>query len=66
MPRFAFATSTLLTISGICLAIIGIAAEEWKPIAVGLVLILAAGVFARLYRGTRKSPEAAGLHNRQF
>ena len=66
MPRFAFATSAFLTLAGIGVAVIGIAAEEWKPAAIGLVLILGAGVFARLYRGTRKSPAAAGPHNRQF
>jgi uncharacterized membrane protein YfcA len=55
MQQFSLATSTILTLAGIGLAIFGIAAEEWKQVAVGLVLIFGAGVFATLYLGARRS-----------
>jgi hypothetical protein len=53
LQAFSFGTSTILAVTGIGLAVLGIVAAEFKPIAVGLVLILGAGVFATLYIGTR-------------
>ena len=50
---FSFGMSTFLALAGIGFAVFGIIAAEFKPTAVGLVLIFGAGVFATLYIGTR-------------
>ena len=49
----SFGISTILALTGIVFAVFGIVAAEFKPTAVGLVLIFGAGVFATLYMGTR-------------
>ena len=54
MPVFSFAVSTILTLAGIGFSVFGILESEFKPTAIGLVLILGAGVFAALYLGTRR------------
>jgi len=54
MMRFLlFAGSLSLAIVGGTSAVLGVVAESYKPIAVGLVLIFTAGVLATLYLGTR-------------
>ena len=55
LQKFSFGMSTILALSGIGCAAFGLVAEQYKPIALGLVLICGAAVFATLYRGTRKS-----------
>ena len=50
---FSFGISTILALAGLGFAVFGILAAEFKPAAVGLVLIFGAGVFATLYLGTR-------------
>jgi hypothetical protein len=50
---FSFGVSTILALVGVGFAVLGITAGEFKPTAVGLVLIFGAGVFATLYIGTR-------------
>jgi hypothetical protein len=53
LQTFSFGISTSLALAGIGFAVFGIVVAEFKPTAVGLVLILGAGVFATLYMGTR-------------
>ena len=57
MQFFSFGTSTILALAGIGFAVFGIAVAEFKPTAIGLVLVLIFGarVFATLYIGTRWS-----------
>lgn len=51
--KFLLNLSSLLALSGIASAVIGIVVEQFKPILLGFVLIGGAGVFATLYAGTR-------------
>jgi hypothetical protein len=60
MARFTYGISAALAVSGTASAVFGIVGEEFKPCAVGLVLIFAASVFAVLYVGTRRKRAAAG------
>ena len=53
MSRFAYGVGAALALSGITAAVAGIILGEFKPTAIGLVLILGAMVFAVLYRGGR-------------
>ena len=53
LQNISFALSAVLALGGITFSVSGIVAEEFKPIAIGLVLIFGAGVFATLYLGTR-------------
>ena len=53
MQIFSFGISTILALAGVGFAVFGIVVAEFKPTAVGLVLIFGAGVFATLYMGTR-------------
>lgn len=53
MQIFSFGMSTTLALGGIGFAVFGILKGEFEPTAIGLVLILGAGVFATLYVGTR-------------
>jgi hypothetical protein len=46
--------SAILALFGTGTAVFGIASGEFKPVGIGLVLILGATVFARLYVGTRR------------
>ena len=55
MQFFSFGVSTILALAGIGFAVFGIAVAEFKPTAIGLVLIFGAGVFATLYISTRWS-----------
>jgi hypothetical protein len=57
MRKFPFAAATTLAISGVLTAVYGIAEEHMKPIAIGLVLIFASGVFATLNLGSRRRIE---------
>jgi hypothetical protein len=54
VARFTFALSALLTTAGVAAGLLGIAAGEFKPFAVGFVLLAGAAVFALLYVGTRR------------
>ncbi len=51
---FSFGISTILALAGVGFAVFGIVVAEFKPTAIGLVLIFGAGVFATLYMGTRR------------
>lgn len=53
MQKFSFGVSSLLASSGVALAVVGIMQGEFKPVAIGLVLIFGAGVFATLFLGSR-------------
>ncbi len=53
MQVFSFGISTILALAGIGFAVFGIGVAEFKPTAIGVVLIFGAGVFATLYIGTR-------------
>lgn len=53
MKRFSFGLSAILALAGIGMAVFGIETEAWKPVAIGLVLIFGAGVFATLFLGSR-------------
>lgn len=53
LQKFSFAVSSLLASSGVVFAIFGIVQSEFKPAAIGLVLIFGAGVFATLFLGAR-------------
>ena len=55
MARFTFALSALLATAGVVAALLGIAAGEFKPFAVGFVLLFGATVFAILYVGSRRA-----------
>ncbi len=55
MSTLSFSLSTLLAVSGVSVSVYGIVEEEFKPVAIGLVLIFGAGVFATLYLGSRRS-----------
>jgi hypothetical protein len=57
--RFAFTASALLAALGIFLAIIGISSSEMKPFAIGIVLLLGAGVFAILSLAALRGPVGA-------
>ena len=64
VTRFTYTTSAALALAGAATAVFGIVREESKPVGIGLVLILGAMVFARLYAGTRgnsRPPNIAGL-----
>jgi hypothetical protein len=45
--------AVVLVVFGVCAALFGISAEEWKAFIVGVVLILGSGVFATLHLGSR-------------
>jgi hypothetical protein len=60
MSHLTLLLSTLFALTGIGCAIVGITGEQWKPVAVGLVLLLGAGVFATLYAGTRLTLQRSG------
>ncbi len=49
----SFGLSAVLAIVGVGLSVVGIVDEGFKTVAIGLVLIFAAGVFATLFLGTR-------------
>jgi len=53
MQLFSFGMATILAVAGIGTGVFGIVVTEWKPTAIGLVLLLGAGVFATLNIGTR-------------
>lgn len=53
LQTFSFGISTLLTTVGVAFAVFGIVQSEFKPAAIGLVLIFGAGVFATLFLGAR-------------
>jgi hypothetical protein len=53
LRKFSFAAATSLAICGILIAVYGITEEHTKPIAIGLILIFGAGVFATLNLGSR-------------
>lgn len=55
MAPFTFGLSALLATVGVAAAVLGIAAGEFKPVAVGFVLLFGATVFALLYIGTRRT-----------
>ena len=57
MRKLSFVAATILVVAGMTAALYGIGEERMKPIAVGLVLIFGAGVFATLYLGTRRRIE---------
>ena len=50
----SFATSAVLTATGVGLGVFGIAQGEFKPTAIGLVLIFGGAVFALLAIATRR------------
>lgn len=54
MRRFSYLLSTLLTLSGVACAVLGILGESFKAASIGLVLIFGAGVFATLHLGSRR------------
>jgi hypothetical protein len=55
MAYLTLPLSTLLALTGIGCALVGIIGEQWKALGAGFVLIIGAGVFATLYTGTRLS-----------
>jgi hypothetical protein len=56
MSRWTYGISSSLTLAGTGSSVAGIVWGEWKPTAVGLVLLCGATVFALLYLGTRRRP----------
>lgn len=55
MPKsHLFQTSLLLAVAGLISAVSGIIIEQFKPILIGFVLMMGAGVLATLYLGTRR------------
>jgi hypothetical protein len=54
VAHFTFGLSALLATVGVAAGVLGIAAGEFKPFAVGFVLLAGATVFALLYVGTRR------------
>ena len=63
MARWTYGISAALALSGMATTVCGIVSQEFKPCAIGLVLILGASVFAVLYVGTRRKQPAAGQDN---
>jgi hypothetical protein len=57
--RFAFRAGAMLATAGIVLAVGGIQSGEPKPIGIGLVLLMGAGVFAILSLGVRRANRLA-------
>lgn len=55
MRRFSFFLSSLFTLIGVACAVLGILGENFKAVLIGVVLIFGAGVFAKLYLGTRRN-----------
>jgi hypothetical protein len=53
VSRFTSGLGVALTLAGTATAVAGIIEGEFKPVAIGLVLICGATVFAILYLGTR-------------
>ncbi len=49
------AVSPALAAMGTSLGVLGILASEFKPIAIGLILIFGGGVFALLYVGIKRT-----------
>ncbi len=55
MQRFSLGMATILALAGIGTGVFGIIEGEWKPTAIGLMLVFGAGVFATLNMGTRRN-----------
>lgn len=55
MQYASFLLSTVLALAGVACSTLGILNESFKAAAIGVVLILAAGVFATLTLGTRRN-----------
>ena len=53
LQMLTFGVSTILAVAGMGFAVGGMIHGEFKPTAIGLVLIFGAGVFATLFLGTR-------------
>ena len=53
MRQFAFFTSSTLAVAGSTIAVLGVTGESLKFVAIGIILILTAGVFATLTLATR-------------
>jgi hypothetical protein len=53
MRVLSFTASSILTFAGMCLSTYGILRSDYKLLAVGLVLIFGAAVFAVLFVGSR-------------
>lgn len=63
MPAKTYLISAALTLAGAAEAISGISSGDFKPVAIGLVLLLSGAVFALLYLGVRRNAMVLPEHS---